>query len=158
MSVAARVGGTALVMTLALASGCAQKPVDATPEGAVRELLERMEHAEGEGDEAATRGVYELLAAPTREALELRAARASAATARRVSPADMIAPAHFSFRFRPRQFKAKTTGDRATVDVVGIDPAVDRASVPCVREDGHWRVEIPLPPLPPVQHRPDGGT
>lgn len=148
----------ALAALALVATACSQRPVDATPEGAVRELLDRMERAETEGDETATRAIFELLAAPTRATLELRAARASAATARRVGPADMIAPAHFAFAFRPRQFKSTITGERAEVEVVGIDPANDHATVSCLLEGGRWRVEIPLPPLPPLQRRPDAGT
>lgn len=144
-------------LSLSIAA-CSQRPVDATPEGAVRELLDRMERAEAEGDEGATRAIFDLLAAPTRATLELRAARASAATARRVGPADMIAPAHFAFGFRPRQYKSTIAADHAVVEVVGLDPANDRASVTCMLESGHWRVEIPLPPLPPLQRRPDAGT
>jgi SAM-dependent methyltransferase len=43
------------------------------------------------------------------------------------------------------------------VDVTGIDPETDRAEVPCVLEDGRWRIEIPLPPLAPVEKRPEPG-
>jgi hypothetical protein len=51
----------------------------------------------------------------------------------------------------------RVNDDRAVVDVTGIDPETDRAEVPCVLEDGRWRIEIPLPPLAPVEKRPEPG-
>ena len=52
---------------------------------------------------------------------------------------------------------ARIAESRAVVDVTGIDPETDRAEVPCVLEDGRWRIEIPLPPLTPWEKRPEGG-
>lgn len=143
-----------LVLVAGIAAACSRKPPDATPEGAVRELLDLIDRVDGEPAQA--RAVYELLSARTRTSLIERAKRASAASGRSVMPEEMLAPARFSLRFEPRKMHAHVAGDRAVVDVVGIDPDTDRAEVPCVLELGRWRIEIPLPPLAPVEHRPGG--
>ena len=39
------------------------------------------------------------------------------------------------------------------VDIQGVAPE-ERAQVPCVLEDGVWRVDLVLPELPPQQKRP----
>jgi hypothetical protein len=69
----------------------------------------------------------------------------------------MLAPGRFSLRFEPRKMHTRVADERAVVDVTGIDPETDRAEVPCVLEDGRWRIEIPLPPLAPVERRPEPG-
>jgi hypothetical protein len=65
----------------------------------------------------------------------------------------MLAPARFSLRFEPTRMHARVADTRAVVDVVGIDPELDHAEVPCVLEAGRWRIEIPLPPVMPLDHR-----
>jgi hypothetical protein len=69
----------------------------------------------------------------------------------------MLAPGRFSLRFEPRKMHARIADGRAVVDVVGIDPETDRAEVPCVLEDGRWRVDVQLPALTPVEKRPEAG-
>jgi hypothetical protein len=130
---------------------CSRKPPDATPEGTVRDLLDRIGRVDG--DPAQARAVYELLSQRTQNNLIERARRASAASGREIPPEDMLAPARFSLRFEPRRMQARISDDRAVVDVVGIDPETDRAEVPCILEAGHWRIEMPLPALPPTEHR-----
>src|SRR3954453_12903888 len=136
---------------LTLAHACSRKPADGTPEGTVRDLLERIGRVDG--DPAQARAVYELLSKRTQTNLTERARRASAASGREVPPEEMLAPARFSLRFEPRRMQARIADTRAVVDVVGIDPETDRAEVPCVLEGGRWRIEMPLPSLSPVEHR-----
>ena len=144
----------ALVATGTLAA-CQRKPPDLTPEGAVRELLDRLDRVETDPTEA--RAVYDLLSTQTRQNLMDRARRASTTSGREIPPQDMLAPGRFSLRFEPRKMHTRVADDRAVVDVTGIDPETDRAEVPCVLEDGRWRIEIPLPPLTPVEKRPEPG-
>ncbi len=146
--------GAGLVAIAAL-SACQRKPPDLTPEGAVRELLDKIDRIETDPTEA--RSVYELLSLPTRQNLIERARRASTTSGREIPPQDMLAPGRFSLRFEPRKMHTRIADDRAVVDVTGIDPETDRAEVPCVLEDGRWRIEIPLPPLAPVERRPEPG-
>ena len=145
---------TALLMLGAL-SACQRKPPDLTPEGAVRELLDRIDRIETDPTEA--RAVYDLLSAQTKQNLVARARRASTTSGRDIPPQDMLAPGRFSLRFEPRKMHTRIADERAVVDVTGIDPETDRAEVPCVLEDGRWRIEIPLPPLAPVERRPEPG-
>jgi hypothetical protein len=145
-----RMGAMVLV-----AVGCTRTPADATPEGTVRELLERIDRIESNPAEA--RAVYELLSVRSKANLAERAHRASTTSGREIPPEQMLAPGRFSLRFEPRKMHARISRDRAIVDVVGIDPTTDHAEVPCVLEQGKWRIEIPLPPLAPAEHRPDAG-
>ena len=118
-------------------------------------MLERVERIEGDPVEA--RAAYELLSERTKANLVERARRASTTSGREVPPESMLAPGRFSLRFDPRKMHARIADDRAIVDVTGIDPDTDRAEVPCVLELGRWRVELLLPPLPPVERRPEAG-
>jgi hypothetical protein len=136
-------------------TACAHKPADATPDGAVRELLDRVERMET--DPTAARAVFDLLSSTTRANLTERARRATSTSGRDVPPPEMLAPGRFSLRFEPHRMHARIAESRAIVDVVGIDPDTDRAEVPCVLEDGGWKIEIALPPLPPVERRPEAG-
>ncbi|HKQ71014.1 MAG TPA: hypothetical protein VJT73_16825 [Polyangiaceae bacterium] len=155
----ANVGGAsvrvALAAALVAALGCARKAPDLTPEGAVKDLLERV--ARIEADPAQARAVYELMSSQTRAELVERARRASTTSGREMPPEEMLAPGRFSLRFEPRKFHARVVDGRAIVDVSGIDPETDRAEVPCVLENGKWRIEVPLPPLTPVERRPEAG-
>jgi hypothetical protein len=143
------------LLAIATLSACQRKPPDLTPEGAVRELLDRLDRIETDPTEA--RAVYDLLSGPTKQNLIERARRASTTSGRDIPPQDMLAPGRFSLRFEPRKMHTRVADDRAVVDVTGIDPETDRAEVPCVLEDGRWRIEIPLPPLAPVERRPEPG-
>ena len=114
-----------------------------------------MERVHGDPEDA--RRAYELLSSGAKKNLEERARRASAATGRKMSPESMIAPSRFAVRFIPRTMRARTAGDRALVMVLGANPDVERAEVPCVLEDGRWRVDLILPPLPAIEKRPEDG-
>src|SRR5262245_50342990 len=140
---------------LVAGSACPRQPPDLTPEGAVRELLDRIDQTESDPGEVSA--VYELLSSRTRANLIERARRASTTSGREVAPEEMLAPGRFSLRFEPRKMHTRVADERAVVDVTGIDPETDRAEVPCVLEDGRWRIEIPLPPLAPVERRPEPG-
>jgi hypothetical protein len=121
----------------------------------VEEWLERMARVHGDPEDAAR--AYELLSIESKKNLEERARRASAATGRKMTPESMLAPSRFSLRFVPRTMRSRVAGDRAVVDVVGADPEVERAEVPCVLEQERWRIDLVLPPLPAIEKRPDGG-
>jgi hypothetical protein len=141
--------------SLALAparSGCGRTPADATPEGVVREVLERLERVQGDPRDA--RAVFDLLSRSAQTNLSDRARRASAATGKRMGPEQMLAPSHYFPRFQPRQWSSRSAGNRAVVEVIGLDPSTERAQVPCVLEEGRWRIDLALPPLPPIERRP----
>jgi hypothetical protein len=142
--------GGAVVVVLA-GAGCGRKPFDATPEGVVREFVERMERARGDAHDA--RAAFDLLSRSAQTNLSDRARRASAATGKRMGPEQMIAPSHYYPRFQPRQWGTRIAGDRAVVELSGLDPSAEHALVPCVLEDGRWRIDLALPALPPVERR-----
>lgn len=145
----------AAVFGLALAlAACTRAAPDATPDGAVRAWLDKME--ESEEDPRAMRDAYALLGAATRANLEERARRTTQAQGRRVDPYEMLATGRFGLHFRPKTMKTTMVGDRATVEVFGDDPLVDHASVRCVHEAGGWRVEPDLPDIV-TQPKRDGG-
>ncbi|WP_206079465.1 hypothetical protein [Polyangium spumosum] len=136
---------------LVAAAGCNRKPVNATPDGAVRELVERLRLVNG--DPAAAKAAFELLSKRARTNLAERAQRYSAASGKTIAPEAMIVPSRFVVRFEPQRYSAQVSGNHALVEIVGLGPA-DRAHVGCVFEEEAWRVDLPLPPLPPVQVRP----
>lgn len=141
---------TVLLLAAALA-GCGRRAPNTTPDGAVRELVERMRRVQG--DPAEAKAAYELLSKRAQQNLVERAKRYSAASGKAIAPEAMIVPSRFLLRFEPQRYTAQIGGAAARVDVIGLI-AGDRASVPCVFEDGGWRVDLALPPLPPVQMRP----
>ena len=144
-----------LLALLLLPAGCEAEANDSTPERVVQEFIERMQRVHG--DSHAARLAYELLWSDARRNLAERAKRASAVAGREIAPEEMIAPSHFSLAYRPKKFSARVDGDWAEVTVAGESSAASPHVVKCVREDGHWRVVLELPPLPPIQRRPDGG-
>ena len=101
----------------------------------------------------AAKAVYDLLSKRARENLAARAQRYSAATGKTIAPEAMIVPSRFQLRFEPQRYVAQIVGVHALVEVSGLLPG-DRAEVPCIYEDTAWRVDLVLPPLPPVQKRP----
>ena len=136
-------------------TGCEAEAKDATPERVVQELIDRMQRVHG--DSHAARLAYELLWADARRNLAERAKRASAVAGREIAPEEMIAPSHFALTYQPKKLSARVDGDWAEVTVSGESSASPPHVVKCVREDGHWRVVLELPALPPIQRRPDGG-
>lgn len=142
----------ALITFAALASGgCSRRPPTATPDGAVRELVVRLRQLHGDPADAAA--VFELLSRRARDNLAARAQRYSAATGKAIAPEAMITPSRFLLRFEPQRYTAQIAGAHALVEITGMLPE-ERAQVPCVFEDAGWRVDLALPPLPPVQKRP----
>jgi hypothetical protein len=142
--------------TLLLAPACEREPVDARPEQVVEEFAQRMQRVHG--DPKSARAAYELLWVDARRNLAERAKRASAVAGRKIAPEEMLAPSRFSLKFVPKHYTATTDGDWALVAVSGEGPEAATHNVRCVREDGHWRVVLELPPLSPIQHRVDGGV
>ena len=141
-----------LLLAAALtAGGCAQRPLDATPEGSARELVERMRRVHG--DPAEARAAFDLLSERARDNLAERAARYGAASGKSIAPEAMIVPSRFSLRFEPQRYEAQISGALAQVTVRGDLPEHE-ARIMCVLEDGRWRVDMALPSLPPVQLRP----
>jgi hypothetical protein len=137
---------------LALA-GCRADVVDAGPDAVVEEFVGRMERVHG--DPKSARDAYELLWSEAKRSLAERAKRASAVAGREVAPQAMFAPSRFWLSFLPRRYVAHVDGDWAVVTAIGDEPT-QREDVKCVREDGHWRVVLVLPPLPPIQRRDEG--
>jgi len=142
------------VFLLVLLAACSRAPVDATPDGAVKEWLAHMEGSIDDGREA--KAAFALLGPTARANLEERASRASQVEGRHVDPYEMLASGHFGLRFRPQKLKAAVDGASATVEVTGSDPA-DHAQIHCVKEGTAWRVEPDLPDLQALPKR-DGGT
>lgn len=141
----------AAALALSMPLGCSRKPVNATPDGAVRELVERMRLVNG--DPARAKAAFELLSKRTRTNLTERAQRYSSASGKTIAPEAMVVPSRFVLRFEPQRYTAQISGNQARVEVVGLSPE-DHALVACVLEDSVWRVDLALPPLPPVQTRP----
>lgn len=148
------IGRRALFLGLVLIAACSRGSPDATPEGAVRLWLEKMESSSDDG--RAMREAYLLLGPRARANLKERAERASRGQGRRFEPHEMLAEARFGLRFRPKTMTAHVEGDEATVDVRGDGPD-EKATVHCTRENGGWRVEPELPDVAPPSRRSDGG-
>jgi hypothetical protein len=143
----------ALVASAALVLvGCENDQGDAGPEAVVEEFVDRMQRVHG--DPKAARAAYELLWSEAKRGLAERAKRAGAVAGRDVAPESMIAPTRFSLSFVPRRYTARIDGDWAVVSITG-EVASQYHEVKCVREDGRWRVVLVIPPLPPIQRRPD---
>lgn len=131
----------ALAFAFVLA-GCTRAAPDATPDGAVRLFVDRMETSAD--DPRAMREAYALLGPRARQNLKERAERASRGQGRRYEPWEMLAEGRFGLKFRPKQMTSKIEGDAADVDVRGDAPE-DRATVHCIREGASWRIELELP-------------
>jgi hypothetical protein len=143
-------GHVALALALFLSS-CREPPVDADPARAVEAFIDRMRAVHGDPDKAEL--AVRLLTQEARANLEERAARASAAAGRPVSPGEMLAPSRFSLEFEPVDYRTETRGRWSRVTVLGANPAEERAVVHCFREEQGWRVAIEPPPLPLIEQR-----
>ena len=143
----------ALVLGAPAWAACETDGVDAGPDAVVEEFVARMQRVHG--DPKAARAAYDLLWSDAKRSLAERAKRASAVAGREVAPQSMLAPSRFWLSFLPKRYAARVDGDWAVVTAIGDDPA-QHQEVKCVREDGHWRVVIMLPPLPPIQRRDEG--
>jgi hypothetical protein len=135
----------------ALTSGCTPRPANATPEGAVREFIDRMRVVGN--DSSAAKAAFGVLSKRTRQNLAERAQRYSAASGKTIAPEAMIVPSRFMIRFEPQRMTSTVIGSHALVEVIGLKQE-ERAKVTCTFEDDGWRVDLELPPLPAVQVRP----
>ena len=145
-----------LSLVVSLAAACSRPAPDATPEGAVRLWVEKMESSAD--DPRATREAYQLLGRRARANLEERAERASRGQGRRYEPWEMLAEGRFGLRFRPKTMTSRISGDEAWVEVKG-EGTGEHASVRCAREGGSsWKVEPDLPEIVVPTRRTDGGT
>jgi len=133
--------------------GCEEEASDGEPDRVVAELVTRLQRVHG--DRKAARAAYELLWSDARRNLAERAKRASDVAGREIAPEEMLPPSRFSLNHKPQRYEARIDGDWAEVSVTAENTTVDH--VKCVREDGKWRVVLELPPLPPIEHRVDGG-
>jgi hypothetical protein len=136
-----------------LLGACQSDVVDAGPDAVVEELVQRLGRVHG--DPKVARAAYELLWSDAKRALAERAKRASAVMGREVAPQSMFAPSRFWLSYLPKRYVARIDGDWAVVTAIGEEPS-QRQDIKCVREDGHWRVVLVIPPLPPMQRREEG--
>lgn len=144
-----------VIVGLCLASmgsaGCAPRPANATPEGAVREFIDRMRVVGT--DPTASKAAFAMLSKRAQQNLAERAQRYSAASGKTIAPEAMIVPSRFLIRFEPQRMTSTVVGSRALVEVMGLGPD-ERAKVTCAFENEGWRIDLELPPLPAVQVRP----
>jgi len=133
-----------------LATGCSHTPANATPDGTVRQFVERMSRFDGNERDGAA--LFAMLSERAKNNLRGRAERYSAASGRKIAPSAMLVPAHMSPRFVPQNYSAQVAGKYAMVEITGSSPG-QSAQVPCVYEQGAWRLEIVLPELPPLRTR-----
>ena len=145
------VRAAAIVAVMLTVSACNARRQDATPEGAVRELCDRLSHMSG--DPTTSRAVFDLLSKSTRENLEARAHRYGAASGKNIAPAAMLAPSSLVEQWSARELHATIVGTNALVEVHGLRPD-QHTEIRCVYEDGGWRVIVDLPPLPEVKQSP----
>jgi len=137
-----------LLLLAVLVLGC-DPPSQSTPDGIVRTFVERLTSFNGDSRDADR--LFELLSERAQDNLSQRAERYSAASGRKIAPAAMLVPS----RFAPgviRSYTAQLSGKFALVEIVGTPPD-RRAQIPCVFEEGRWRIDIVMPPLSPLQRR-----
>ena len=143
----------ALCLVLGLMAGCGRSKPNATPEGAVRELVELLARFDGNPREAEQ--LFELLSERSKKNLRARAERYGAASGRKIAPSAMLVPSRMAPRFTPQSYRAQISGGYASVAIAGVTPT-ERAQIACVFEEGGWRVDLVLPELPPMRRRPGG--
>ncbi len=117
----------------------------------MREFIEIVRGFHGNEQDATT--LFDLLSERAKQNLRSRADRYGAASGKKIAPSAMLVPSRMTPRFNPQAYTAQIVGKYALVDVIGVS-AAQVAHVPCVLEDGVWRVDLVLPELPPMQHRP----
>jgi hypothetical protein len=144
-----------LAAALFVVAACTRAAPDATPEGALRLFVEKMES--GADDGRSMREAYQLLGPRAKANLKERAERASRGQGRHFEPYEMLAEGRFGLKFRAKTMTTRFAGDEAFVEVQG-DGAEDHATVRCTREGGGWRIELELPEVTQPARRSDGGT
>lgn len=139
------------VLSLAALYACGGAAAnDETPVAAVRHFLEVMDRSVV--DERALQEAYRLLDRQAQAALTERAERASTLAGRRFEPWQMLAQGRFRLRFAPATpggMRERVEGERAFVTVSGSREG-QRAEVPLVREQGRWRIALPIPIMRPA--------
>jgi hypothetical protein len=127
-------------------SSCQRDKSDATPVATVRHFLEAMERSSEEA--GALREAYLLLDSGAHAALAERATRAQSLSGRAYEPWQMLAQGRFRLRFPISRggMHERIQGERATVHVSGDKPE-RQVDVSLVREQGHWRIVLPIPTL-----------
>jgi len=134
-----------LVFSVFYVTACGRAPSDATPEGAVESFLRALDDAPR--DPTAAARAYALLDPDAREALKARAARAAAIEGHPAPPESMLAPLWSPPRFEIESTKTTTLDVmHARVEVLGVDPQTQHATIPVVKEGERWRVVIAIPP------------
>ena len=135
-----------LAATLGLLSACARRLPDATPEGAFDLFLRAME--ETPYDPQAAGRAYHLLAPRARDAIRAQAARAQQITGKAPTPEAMFTPTWTPLRFPVDRTHAviDPEGQRAVLEVYGVEPQTQHVRVPMVREGEAWRLDIDVPP------------
>jgi hypothetical protein len=108
-----------------------------------------------QGDVGDARLAYGLFSKRTQGQLKARAQRYSAASGKPISPEAMLVPSRFALRFEPQRYTARVLGRQARVEAIGLRPG-ERAELYCVFEEGGWKVDLPLPALPPQDVRATG--
>jgi hypothetical protein len=142
-----------LVLAALLLMACGRSSPSATPEGAVRELVEQLARFDGNPRDA--EALFGLLSDRAKKNLRARAERYGAASGRKIAPSAMLVPSRTAPRFTPQSYRAQISGPHALVEVAGVG-ANERAEIPCVLEERAWRVDLVLPELPPMRQRPGG--
>jgi hypothetical protein len=139
-----------LLLLTALILSCSRPPPDATPEGALREWLDRMDASITDPKKA--KDAYALLDKTTQDKLSKRAERSSRIEGHRVEPYEVLAEGRFALRFRLKHVTTAISGNTAIVSVTGDEP-MDVANIKCVKEGTVWRVALELPELMELPHR-----
>jgi hypothetical protein len=135
---------------LVVLAACEPPAPGERPDAAVREFVEAMRNFHG--DETEAEALFHLLSDRAKQNLRLRAERYGAASGKTAPPWAMIVPSRTTPRFNPHAYSAQIAGKYALVEIAGVLPT-QRAQIPCVLEDGLWRVDLVLPELAPLPKR-----
>jgi len=134
-----------LTACAALMLGCGRSR-GATPIETVRKFVDAV--GRGPEEESALREAYGLIDASARAELARRAERAASLSGRGFEPWQMLVRGRFRLHFAAAArggMRERIDGDHAVVTV--SDKAGQRAEVPLLREQGHWRIQLLLPPM-----------
>lgn len=131
---------------LGVLAACARRLPDGTPEGAFDLFLRAME--ETPYDPQAAGRAFHLLAPRARDAIRAQAARAQQITGKVPTPESMFTPTWAPLRFPVDRTHAviDSEGQRAILEVYGVEPQTQHVRVPMVREGDAWRIDLEIPP------------